>query len=685
MSKNRLNEEEKVEEKNTYKRICNKHRQAKRRERLTNLFVSNDLSFNDPSIMCLENFDVSEYEENIDHDTFNYLSDMCIQDIIPPDDEDNNNNIDTNNIDNDFYLIDIGNDTIDNEFEDFNDDNNWENNQSDDVIIDPIFESVNNETEIELEIGKYICQSNLDKINTNRLLNLLNQVHDRQTSPPLSIISLWNKLNYKLKQHGNEDDIVRGELYKKQSGKSSNPITLLLSSDGKPTIKSSSCSIWPVLASIIEIPRPYRDNKQNMILLCLWHSPRSPSAEQLLGHITTDLSRLITTGIDIEINSLGFIHFDVFVQGVCADAPGQSKITQMVAHNGYYGCRVCEYEGSYSAVDNTCIYSWSSFERIHPSFRTRDRFELCLQEVEHLKTMHKKNINVRGIKGISPLNHLIFIPTQAIYDYFHLCLEGHTIVLLKEWNDMHYGSSVQTREIIDKFDEFLSSINYPHSINRRVRNLRSFNDWKAAQLRIFLLYLALPFLLFFRDYFPPLLVYHFSLYSIYIRTLCKFNEQKHVMFGSESCLHGLYKLAHGTKHIGQQIAYWYTVHRAIHSMSIEKQLDISDHGNFMDGYIDELIIKKYKQQFDHAFFLKFSCLSDESVVFRSRYKIGLIVDQHLSMWSERVNSFYFLVDKDIDNFFIFPCTALRSKCFFFPFRDDRFVVCTPIDNELEHD
>jgi hypothetical protein len=220
------------------------------------------------------------------------------------------------------------------------------------------------------------------------------------------------------------------------------------------------------------------------------------------------------------------------------------------------------------------------------------------------------------------------------------------------------------------------------------------------------------------------------------------------MFGSESCLHGLYKLAHGTKHLGEQIAYWYTIHRAIHSISIKNQPSVIRHEYLMDGYINERVIQKYKQQFDHEFFLKFSCSSDRSVI-RSRYKIGLIiyhsllysfrkksssfnvcisnrncpkkkcfgeivfffsyqnelflflsshpcsqshlfssaiqVDEHLSFWSERVDSFYYLVDRNIVNFFIFPCTALLSKCFFIPFYDNRFTVCTPIDNELEHD
>jgi hypothetical protein len=220
------------------------------------------------------------------------------------------------------------------------------------------------------------------------------------------------------------------------------------------------------------------------------------------------------------------------------------------------------------------------------------------------------------------------------------------------------------------------------------------------------------------------------------------------MFGSESCLHGLYKLAHGTKHLGEQIAYWYTIHRAIHSLSITNQPSVVHHGHLIDGYIDEQIIQQYQQQFDHAFFLKFSCMSDRSVVFRSRYKIGLItyhsllysfrkqsssfnvcvsnshcskkkcfgevvfffsyqdelflflsshpcsqshlfssaipVDEHLPFWSDRIDSFYYLVHKNIDTFSILPCTALLSKFFFFPFHDGRFTVCTPIDNELEH-
>ena len=101
-------------------------------------------------------------------------------------------------------------------------------------------------------------------------------------------------------------------------------------------------------------------------------------------------------------------------------------------------------------------------------------------------------------------------------------------ILLKGWSDMYSSTNVKTRGIIAQFDDYLCNIDYPHSIHRRVRCFRSYNDWKAGQLRLFLIYLSLPFLLFFNHHFPPLLVYHFSLYSIYIRTLCHFDEKQNI-------------------------------------------------------------------------------------------------------------------------------------------------------------
>ncbi|CAF5059710.1 unnamed protein product, partial [Rotaria magnacalcarata] len=224
--------------------------------------------------------------------------------IIPSDSDRHNNDFETYPIDND--IVDA---EIDDAFEDINDDDNLESTPTRDFIIDPILELLNDETQIELLIAEYICEANLDKLKSNELLTLLTKLHDQQKTPPLSITSLWKKLDvkfnylkikycsnctrelsesicvcksinklipselilfpigqeitrviknnyqlilqYKLKTFDSDNDIVKGEVYKQQSGRSTHPITLLLSSDGKPTIKSSKCSFWPVIISVL--------------------------------------------------------------------------------------------------------------------------------------------------------------------------------------------------------------------------------------------------------------------------------------------------------------------------------------------------------------------------------------------------------------------------------------------------
>ncbi|CAF3339169.1 unnamed protein product [Rotaria sp. Silwood2] len=335
---------------------------------------------------------------------------------------------------------------------------------------------------------------------SNKLLKLLNHVYDYKNSPPSSMKNLFDKLN------------IRFEY-----------LTVQYCTNCLSELHESSCScninnkqlpseliIFPiekeiVLANVVEIPKPFRDNEKNCIMLCLWHSPRGPTADLLLSRIVQDLSRLMKNGIYINVNNVGYVHFDLYIQAVIADGPGQSKITQMVSHNGYFACRVCELEGTYNSLDRTCTYTWSSFIDTSPSFRTKDRFQSCLEEVEHLQKMNNKNINV---------------------------------------------------------------------------------------------------------------------------------------------------CAHGTQYLARQIAYWYTIDRSIRSMSVQNQPTINQHEHLIDGYMDENVILK---------------------------------DEDLPLWSEHVDNHYYLVNSNIVNFFIFPCTALLSKCLCFPFHDSRFTVCTPIDYELEHD
>ena len=46
-----------------------------------------------------------------------------------------------------------------------------------------------------MEIARHICESNLNKLSSKKLINLLNYLHLQQEPPPQSLAALWTKLN----------------------------------------------------------------------------------------------------------------------------------------------------------------------------------------------------------------------------------------------------------------------------------------------------------------------------------------------------------------------------------------------------------------------------------------------------------------------------------------------------------
>lgn len=63
-------------------------------------------------------------------------------------------------------------------------------------------------------------------------------------------------------------------------------------------------SLIKVLGSIPEVPISLSDNKQNLIIICLWHSPRQPSAEQLFGKGKKEFIHIFQTGNGVDVDGL---------------------------------------------------------------------------------------------------------------------------------------------------------------------------------------------------------------------------------------------------------------------------------------------------------------------------------------------------------------------------------------------
>ncbi|CAF1489142.1 unnamed protein product [Adineta ricciae] len=281
---------------------------------------------------------------------------------------------------------------------------------------------------------------------------------------------------------------------------------------------------------------------------------------------------------------------------------------------------------------------WNETYRSTPIIHTRlivARTQARINDQSFALSLDRANNSYVGVIGISPLASLISIPKQSNMDYFHLTLEVHLVRLLKNWK-LHL-----TNQEITLIDNYLCSITYPHTFRRMPFLFSRFHEWKASQLRTFLIYDVMPLLFVFMKIFPGDRAVHFSLFFlIYIRTLrfiCNRNDIEpmkhfiiaylkdihyfygdcaqlysthalynlyeqvldhgslsfHSMIGIESALHHLDKLASGTTALGSQIAYWHSIYADLSSKTttytrqlFENQGPVNDH-----NYIDENLVQ----------------------------------------------------------------------------------------------
>ena len=96
--------------------------------------------------------------------------------------------------------------------------------------------------------------------------------------------------------------------------------------------------------------------------------------------------------------------------------------------------------------------------------------------------------------------------------------------LLSDWYDVIKRYTTALTFI----NKYLTEIKYPHSFNRYPRDLASYGQWKASQLRTFMVYVALPTLVRLRlvmsEYFPEVYISHCSLLFIYTRVFRHFTD-----------------------------------------------------------------------------------------------------------------------------------------------------------------
>ncbi|CAF3867587.1 unnamed protein product [Rotaria sordida] len=387
-------------------------------------------------------------------------------------------------------------------------------------------------------------------------------------------------------------DIVNFAHYiKNNKEKKERTLTLLLHADGAPLVRSSRQNLWPLFASVIEIPPPVRDYQRNILILALWSSRKKPDIDIFLDGTIAQLQTLMKYGTTICLDEQEY-HFIVRIQGFLADLPAKSLFLKTINFNGKYACTWCLSPGEYNSTCRSMLYP---FEKNDNTFRTHDEFLRNARSAASESDRTGHEIIINGVRGISPLLSIIEYPVSVLYDYMHLVCLNHISTLVKHWKVLLNQTDLSL------IDERLSQQRVPHNMNIRFDfSITEVHQWKAKHGRLFILYIGLPILI---NILPSSHLFHFAAYALAIKLLHAPENQAEIdlaeqlilfycqssslIYGSaielyglhshlhlaqqvrhhgglsytsafafESCIRYTKKKAHGNRNLASQISYW---------------------------------------------------------------------------------------------------------------------------------
>ncbi|KAK4877280.1 hypothetical protein RN001_009786 [Aquatica leii] len=229
--------------------------------------------------------------------------------------------------------------------------------------------------------------------------------------------------------------------------------------DGLPIFhKGHKLQLWPILALVKNF-----ETEPFVVGYFLGEGKPDPLSEYL-KYFLKELSHLLSNGI-IIIDKLIEIKIHSFV----CDALARAYLKSVKQHSGYASCDRCEDYGVYEG--RIIFQNMSAKKRDNRSFRSQ-------LDKEHYH-------------GESPL---LILPIDMIsnfpIDYMHEVCLGVMKKLLKIWTGKPISQVKLRYTILKSISEKIVQLSrfIPFEFNRKGSPLTYLADWKATELRLFLLY-----------------------------------------------------------------------------------------------------------------------------------------------------------------------------------------------------
>lgn len=140
--------------------------------------------------------------------------------------------------------------------------------------------------------------------------------------------------------------IYDGNMYKKLSefdGPLSTQwnLSYTLNTDGCQAANSSKVTVWPIFATINELPPEI--GAKHMLLIGLWADTNEPNMNVFLSPFVEEANALSTDGLQWQLNE-NTITSLVIPTVCCVDSIARADILNMKRMNANHGCTFCEHK-----------------------------------------------------------------------------------------------------------------------------------------------------------------------------------------------------------------------------------------------------------------------------------------------------------------------------------------------------
>lgn len=333
------------------------------------------------------------------------------------------------------------------------------------------------------------------------------------------------------------------EMFLQRSEIHDSRINLIVNIDGIPLFNSSNVALWPILGSVAGVhscPFP----------IAVFCSRSKPAClDEYLADFIAEMSSLESDGFCYNDRQ-----FSVCLYAVVCDAPARAFLKCIKTHSGYDSCERCCQHGEWHG------------KVIFPGMVADLRTDLNFANKDY------PNHHLNDTK--SPLLQLksLGLVTQFPLDYMHLVCLGVTRRLLSIWFNGPRSTKLSRTHIAllsDKLVKFNKHI--PREFARKPRAADEYKNWKATELRLFLLYTG-PVVL--KGILPNNLYEHFLTLSVAIRILLCDQLLEHYLQYAADLLRYFVRLF-GDIYGKDQLVY--NVHSLIHLADDAKKYGTLDH------------------------------------------------------------------------------------------------------------